>query len=433
MSSSRPRTGLLVCSALLAMLVSLVAGVSSAERPIVIVLSWDGVRHDYLDRAEFRGLGRIEDDGLRAERLIPIFPSSTFPNHVALATGTYADRHGIVANVFRDSKRGVYNYAADGEYAADAAWMDAEPLWVTAERQRVLAAVFFWVGSETDWHGVGATYRKTPFDSDIGEAEKVDQILSWLDLPEARRPGLIMSWWHGADRVGHTKGPNHPDIAIELQKQDEHLQRLLAGIDRRDGWGHTTLFIVSDHGMTEVTEPLRIREPLERAGIAADVRVGAAVARVYLEDPKLRDAAYRVLKALSDTKVYTAETIPDALRVKHSSRNGDLMLVTTPPHTFRTKGMARTVAAWFGGRFTHRKTGAHGYAPDHPDMGAIFLGMGRGLPRGVRIGAVRNIDIAPTIAMLLGIDPPAQAEGRVIRELDSTAGTGTELGAPRGR
>jgi arylsulfatase A-like enzyme len=66
-------------------------------------------------------------------------------------------------------------------------------------------------------------------------------------------------------------------------------------------------------------------------------------------------------------------------------------------------------------------------------MGAIFLGMGRGFPQGVRIGAVRNIDIAPTIAMLLGIDPPAQAEGRVIRELDSMAGKGTELRAPRGR
>ncbi len=77
------------------------------------------------------------------------------------------------------------------------------------------------------------------------------------------------------------------------------------------------------------------------------------------------------------------------------------------------------------------KVGGHGYAPGHPEMGAIFLGMGRGLPRGVRIGAVRNVDIAPTIAMLLGIDPPAQAEGRAIRELDLSASVATEPGAPR--
>jgi predicted AlkP superfamily pyrophosphatase or phosphodiesterase len=406
------------------MLLMLLASVSSAERPVVILLSWDGVRHDYLDRAEFPGLGRIENDGLRAERLIPIFPSSTFPNHTALATGTYADRHGIVDNVFRDGERGVYDYSNDG------AWIDAEPLWVTAERQGVRAAVFFWVGSETDWHGIGATYRRAPFDSDVDEGEKVDQILAWLDLPVEQRPGLIMMWWRGADRVGHTKGPDHPDIAIELRKQDDHLARLLAGIDRREGWGHTTLLIVSDHGMTEVSKAIEVREPLERAGIAADVLGGTAVVRVYLEDPKQRDAAYRVLKPLSNAKVYTAETIPDALRVKHPSRNGDLMLVTTPPHTFRRRGRVRAAVSWLGSLFTDSKTGGHGYAPDHPDMGAVFLGMGRGLPRGVRIGPVRNIDIAPTIAVLLGIDPPAHAEGRAIGELDRTARVVSESVAP---
>ena len=183
MRLSRPRTGLFVRFALLATLATLVASVSSAERPIVIVLSWDGVRHDYLDRAEFPGLRRIENDGLRAERLIPIFPSSTFPNHAALATGTYADRHGIVANVFRDSERGTHDYANDAE------WFDAEPLWVTAERQRVRAAVYFWVGSETDWHGIGATYRKVPFDSDVGESEKV------AGGPFRRGVGPLWRWY----------------------------------------------------------------------------------------------------------------------------------------------------------------------------------------------------------------------------------------------
>ena len=82
-----------------------------AEEPIVIVLSWDGVRHDYLDRGHFPALKRIEQQGIRAERLIPVFPSSTFPNHVALATGTHTDRHGIMNNVFRDSERGLYSYS----------------------------------------------------------------------------------------------------------------------------------------------------------------------------------------------------------------------------------------------------------------------------------------------------------------------------------
>jgi len=78
------------------------ASPTPAGDPIVIVLSWDGVRHDYLDRADFPALKRIEREGLRADRLIPVFPSSTFPNHVSMVTGTYADRHGIVGNRFLD-------------------------------------------------------------------------------------------------------------------------------------------------------------------------------------------------------------------------------------------------------------------------------------------------------------------------------------------
>jgi predicted AlkP superfamily pyrophosphatase or phosphodiesterase len=185
--------------------------------------------------------------------------------------------------------------------------------------------------------------------------------------------------------------------------------------------------------MTDATERIWVREPLARAGIAAEVIARAAVARVYLQDPEQRDAAHRALSALPNTEIYTVETIPNALRAKHPSRNGDLMLVATPPHTFRTRGWISSAVWWFPALFMNWKMGVHGYTPDHPEMGAIFLGMGRGVPRGVRIGPVRNIDIAPTIAMLLGIDPPVHAEGRIIREFESAGSVAVESGVLRSR
>ena len=158
-----------------------------ARQPTVVVLSWDGVRHDYPDRTTLPNLARIARDGARAERLVPPFPSSTFPSHVTLATGARVDRHGIVANAFRDRTRGPF------VYLNDASWIRAEPLWAAAERQGVRSAVFFWVGSETPWNGVAATYRKAPFDTNVGEEEKVRQLLAWIDLPPAERPRLLMS------------------------------------------------------------------------------------------------------------------------------------------------------------------------------------------------------------------------------------------------
>lgn len=385
---------------------------SADDEPVVIVLSWDGVRHDYLDRADFPGLGRMQAHGVRAERLVPVFPSTTFPNHVSLATGAPVDRHGIVDNRFWDRERGPY------AYSSDASWIEAEPLWVTAERQGVRAATYFWVGSETDWHGARATYRKAPFDASVGEAEKVAQIVAWLDLPAAKRPRLVMSWWHGADHVGHRKGPDHPDVVAALREQDRHLQGLLAALDARRTWDHTTLLVVSDHGMTAVDTSVDVEAPLARAGVRARVVRGGSVAHVFLADPADTGRAERALATLEGTAVYRADALPEAWRFRAPGRTGDLVVVTTPPRTFhRPDAGDRALLAL--GRLLGWRSGMHGYDPALPDMGAIFLALGRGVPEGRRLGAVSSLDVAPTVAALLGIDPPRDAEGRVVPAIAS--------------
>jgi len=397
-------------------LVLAAAGAARAERPVVILLSWDGVRHDYLERAELPGLARLAREGLRAERLLPVFPSNTFPGHVSLATGTYPDRHGIVDNRFWDRERGLF------DYSNDASWIEAEPLWIAAERQGVRAAVFFWVGSETEWRGRRASYRRRPFDSAIGEGEKVRQILAWLDRPEAERPRLVMGWWHGADSAGHRKGPDHPDVVAALAEQDRHLRDLLAGLDARDAWDSTTLLVVSDHGMTEGTGRVDPGTALREAGIAVRLVAGSSLAHVFLEEPARAGEAEAALSGLDGVEVHRREAIPESLRIRHPTRTGDLVLRTRPPLAFRgargrLAGLYAVVVRWLGG-----SVGLHGYAPEHPDMGAILLAAGRGVAKGRRIGPVRAVDVAPTVAGLLGIEPPRHSEGTRIPGIAAPAG-----------
>ena len=167
--------------------------------PSVILISWDGVRHDYPERAEFPALQRMARQGARAQRLTTVIPSSTFPSHVSLATGAPTEIHGIVDNRFRDRERGIY------DFSNDASWLLAEPLWVAAERQGIRSAVFFWVGSETPWRGVAATYRMTPFDPKVGEAKKVEQILAWLEVhdPDSHRRLLKLRERDSVAYMGH--------------------------------------------------------------------------------------------------------------------------------------------------------------------------------------------------------------------------------------
>jgi predicted AlkP superfamily pyrophosphatase or phosphodiesterase len=381
--------------------------IASTPPATVILLAWDGVRHDYPDRTALPGLARMERDGVRARRITPPLPSSTFPSMVTLATGTYPDRHGIVDNEFRDRGRGRF------VREADPSWIEAEPLWIAAERQGVPTAVFFWVGSERDWRGQGARFRKAPFDGGVGEDAKVAQILAWLDLPPAERPRLIMAWWHGADRVGHRKGPDHPDVARELAAQDRELERLLAGIDERGLWDTTTVLVVSDHGMTAVTESVPVEERLAAAGISAEVSAGGAVAHVFLADAASADAALRALEGLDGVAVYRQAEVPQRLRLAHPQRTGDLVLTVEPPRTFIAMGVAERSVALATGVLGWQR-GMHGHDPAHPDMGGVFFAVGYGVPRGERIGPVRAIDVAPTVAALLGIEPPRDAEGQPI-------------------
>jgi predicted AlkP superfamily pyrophosphatase or phosphodiesterase len=387
----------------LSLVVCLPGPVPADPLPVVILLSWDGTRHDFPERARTVALSRMQRDGVRAERLIPVFPSSTFPNHVSLATGSHVDRHGIIGNRFTDRA------GKEFDYSNDASWIEAEPLWVTAERQGVRAATYFWVGSETDWHGRGATYRKKPFDGSVGEAAKVDQILAWLDLAENERPRLIMSWWHGCDHVGHEEGPESPAIAVQLVAQDVQLARLFAGLDARKAWGHTTVIVVSDHGMAEVSEPVAVEAALDASKIRARIENGGGDAQLFLEQPAQRDAALAALAKLDGLKAYTPESLPASYRSFFPGRSGDLTLVATPPQVLARPTTGRTMR------------GTHGYDPDRPDMGAIFFALGRHVPAGGKLGTVHAIDVAPTAAALLGIEPPTQSEGRALFQTASNS------------
>jgi arylsulfatase A-like enzyme len=377
-------------------------------RPVVILLSFDGVRHDYLDEGGLAAFERIAREGARAEALVPVFPSTTFPSHVSLATGAPPDVHGVVGNKFLDAELGFFDYGNDARF------LDAEPLWAAAERQGVPAAVFFWVGSETDWRGVGARQRKAPFDARIGEAEKVAQILAWLDLPEPERPGLVMAWWHGADHAGHDHGPDSDATRESLREQDRILGTLLAGLDARNAWPETTLLIVSDHGMTAYRETLDVGALLADAGVRTRRVIHAmATAQVHLARPAAAPRAVAALRAKPGLAAWPRDEIPAALRYRHP-RAGDVVALAEPPLALMPASARGARFGWFA-RLLGRTPGAHGYDPArYPEMHGIFVALGRGVPKGARLPRVRALDVAPTAAALLGIAPPAQCEGAPI-------------------
>jgi hypothetical protein len=155
---------------------------------------------------------------------------------------------------------------------------------------------------------------------------------------------------------------------------------------------------------------------LGEAGVRARVIHSLATAQIHLKRPEQAERAIAVLRQLPGLAAWRRDELPAALRYDNP-RVGDVVALAEPPLALLP---ANANGARFGGlaRLFGRSLGAHGYDPaSFPEMHGIFVALGRGVPKGVRLPRVRAIDVAPTVARLLGIDPPAQSEGAALSAL----------------
>lgn len=376
-----------------------VSNVFAEKEATVIVISMDGMRHDISKSSDLDAFERISTMGLKAEHLIPVYQSTTYPGHVSLATGVYPDQHGILHNSFYDRKEGYFHYPDQGDL------IEVPPIWVLAEQAGIPAAVFFWVGSETDWNDVGASFRKAPFDASVSEETKIKQITEWLDMDDKVRPRLIMSYWDGIDTIAHQEGPTGPLINKQILRQNRLLRELLNEIDKRDAWDYISLFVVSDHGMTEVSNYIMLGDLIKQSGIEIIASSGPAVAHLFM-DQNSKVAALSFFSKQADIQAYDKHDLPKSYHLNHPTRSGDIVLITDPPNMFTNNVNAQP-------------KGMHGYSPQLSDMKGIFYAIGAAVEPQA-LGPVHQIDLAPTIANILGIKDTDHMQGKAIALKDES-------------
>ncbi|MED6343719.1 MAG: alkaline phosphatase family protein, partial [Pseudomonadota bacterium] len=153
--------------ALTIFLVFFSCGSLAEKEHTVIVISMDGMTNDVWNIKELDSFQKIQNEGIRAEFMKPVYQSTTYPGHVSMATGVHPDRHGILHNSFYDRETGFHSYPDDSNL------IDVPPIWVLAEQQNIITGIYFWVGSETDWNGWQARYKYAPFDANVKEEEKI--------------------------------------------------------------------------------------------------------------------------------------------------------------------------------------------------------------------------------------------------------------------
>jgi len=372
------------------------------DAPYVVLLSLDGFRWDHLDRHPTPVLQRLAREGARAERMIPAFPTKTYPTHYTVATGLYAENHGVVGNRFWAPDRRDTYATGDRSKVEDGSWYRGEPIWVTAERQGMLSAAFYFVGTEADVGGVRPTYWRR-YDGSVPNAERVDTVLSWLALPADRRPHMITLYFSDLDDVGHRYSPESGEVRAAVAGVDEQIGRLLEGIDALPVAGRVYLVVVSDHGMLRAeaarTYPLDLApfpgvRMVESGPYASLVVDEGGTERL----PSLRDSLQALLP---EATVWLREEIPARFHYAADPRVGDLLVLADPGATVVAPGRER-----------ERDTFEHGWDNEIPEMGAVFLARGPGIAGGQVIPPFESIHVYPFLARVLGLEA-AEVDGRV--------------------
>jgi predicted AlkP superfamily pyrophosphatase or phosphodiesterase len=390
-------------------------------KPHIVLISLDGFRADYLDTRDVPNIRRIMRRGARAKALIPVFPSLTFPNHYSLVTGLYPEHHGIVGNSFYDPARRQTYALGDRKTVTDGTWYRSEPIWVTAETQGMVAACFFWPGSEAAIKGVRPTESRI-YDAKIPTADRVKTVLDWLRLPDERRPHLITLYFSDVDSASHGGTLDSPRVAEALRTVDGAMGLLADGIDALSIRDRVYLIITSDHGMVETTAKQGIRldtlvddmDQIEHAfgGPVASIHVKAnhGATRSNTDRTALaKELRDQINGRLQRGRAYLRRDIPERHHYRADPRVGDVVVIMDEAWSIV---VAPRVVETVKELVLRDRRGAHGWDPAFPSMHAIFVAMGPGIRAGATINPVDNVDVYPFMTELLGLRAPAGIDGK---------------------
>jgi predicted AlkP superfamily pyrophosphatase or phosphodiesterase len=366
------------------------------QKPAVVLVSIDGYRWDYPDHYPTPAIRRLVDGGMRAEHLEPVFPTLTFPNHYSLVTGLSPAAHGIVSNDFPDGDR--WYTLRDREAVSDASYYLGEPLWVTAERQGVVTASFYWVGSEAPVQGMHPSHWR-PFDGDVPNADRADQVVAWLGESPETRPRLITLYFEDVDNTSHRYGVGSPEFTVALNDIDQALGRLLDGIDALPHGDDIYVVLVSDHGHMPYHDdpPFVLEDHLYLDGLTL-VDKGPAV-YAWQDSPDAAAAAKlaeTVNAAWPNGRAWTRDTAPTRWGLRDSDRMPDLVFQADAGYAVISRmERTRTVTA-----------ADHGWSPETKEMRGVFIARGPGIAPGTNCDPLRVTAVHPLILEWLALDAP---------------------------
>ena len=442
---------------------------STQIRPIadqsrdVVIITLDGfagwaLDDPYLPVPTLRALAAR---GVRAKAMRPVNPTVTWPNHTSIVTGVTPAKHGVLFNglLVRDpgvpprvepwrDKSEMVRVPTLYDVAHGAGRTTAQVDWVAILNTPAIT----WEFAERPERPEAkpAISREMVAAGTIAQAD-VDTFATrnivWRDevwtnaavrIIKEHRPNLLLFHLLALDSTQHRYGPRTLAATSAMAHLDSQVGRIVRAIEDAGLMPTTTIFVLSDHGFKAVKRQILANSALQKAGLlkAAAGKItetqayvvpegGSALVYVTVPDPA-GDILSRTKQALAglegiDKVIGPADFAPLGLpQPSANPQMGALFLTAKEGYAFAAAAGDQTAVDAPEGSL-----GAHGYVSLDPDIQSLFIASGRGIKSGVTLDTVSNLDVAPTAALLLGVEMK-NVEGKVLTDILASG-----AGAPR--
>jgi imidazolonepropionase-like amidohydrolase/arylsulfatase A-like enzyme len=409
----------------------------------IVLISIDGFRPAvYLDAAregvDLPALRALAEAGSVADGVEVSYPSMTYPSHTSLATGVSPARHGIVSNTIFDPPTGSRLWYFERRYRR------APAIWTVAKQHGLTTAGVSWpvtVGDEIDvlypesnqapqgktWLALAREQSTAGLVDAVvqdlggfGERDNADPIKRdrfaaavATRIIRTAHPNLLVVHLMETDSAQHADGPGSPAARAAYARVDAHVGAIVGAVEQAGLRDRTTFVVSGDHGFARVHSLFQPNVVLRKAGLLKTNERGAITSweaaahglAIRLRQPANAALATRVTR-LFDT--LAAGPYRGLLRVvkraeidRHGADPGALLMLEPVEGYYVSDGVDKDTFV-----VATPRHGAHGFLPTSPRMHTGLILSGAGIIRGAPLPFVRQIDIAPTIARLLGFEMP---------------------------
>jgi len=396
-------------------------------------------------------LRRLAREGAVADAMTVSNPSITWINHTTLVTGVSPQKHGVLFNGLLVRQPASLPPVVE-PWRDKAELVRVPTVYDVAHQSGLTTAQVDWVAilnsGTINWEFLeipkaGGVIERELVDKGLVTSQEISTFgkgknIAWRDMiwteaachiMRTRKPNLLLFHVLTTDAINHANGPGSQASFAAFAYADRLVADLLKAIDDAGLKEKATVVVATDHGFKKISKIIYPNVVLRKAGMiqvdkeqvsACDAFVMAqgGMAFVYVTDRTKRDALLPQLRdVLSATegvdRVIDGNEGP-SLGMPTPSQNegmGDLILYPKAGYAFQGKYDGEEPVA-----ISTNYLGTHGYLNSDPQLDGTFIAWGYGVKPGTRVPRIRNLDVAPTIAELLGVKLP-NVEGQVLREI----------------